>query len=659
MASVDVHAVHDHFGLPRRNRIPSHSGQRSFNFPAPAASLDQRHTSNQAAQYQPGSWSTDQVHGKHLMSEEQRGGFIGSSTAGSDDARHPSSSQTLRQQQQNVHKHASAAVATPSQGANKSLPSLQLPPLLHTTQAIDFASQAPPRTSALPSILNPEGNESLSAPPTATRRRKFEEFDSPPLSDGALPPLVDRQHGTMHSPATMGRPNVPDFSGNTRTSTPRSPKRIMSNRLMYANPATGTISAQESPFPISPRTRSLASAAPGLAGSSSSGHPSYGSIAPAPSHAGRRRGSIGQNRQHKALSPSASPGTTYSGYSQAGRTPPATQYGNTPSTYSHTQNPSMSSVGTAKAYSRSGGVEHQRHMSIPISSTAGQNVYQMMTLETTSGTVQLPVDVQAASRVADDKRRRNAGASARFRQRRKEKERESSTTISRLEQRLKALSDDSDFYRKDRDLLASILMQVPGYERHFPRPQSPRHRRSSSIFAPGSGSGSGGYMSGPEQAQDRGRNTRRRTSTISLPPPPSASARLPGATMPPGQTMPPHQFGQYTGMTQPSQYPSTPNNYPSPMTRVSLPGTASLMASLPPTSQPYQQAQPQHLASQSQIGPQQPQQQRTQQQHPGLFHPMHAQSSESSTWNPYTNTPHCPIPGTSSNTTHVPRREHD
>ena len=90
-------------------------------------------------------------------------------------------------------------------------------------------------------------------------------------------------------------------------------------------------------------------------------------------------------------------------------------------------------------------------MGIPISSSGGQNVYQMMTLETTSGTVQVPVDVQAASRVADEKRRRNAGASARFRQRRKEKEKEAGSTISRLEQQVKELGEDADFYRRERD----------------------------------------------------------------------------------------------------------------------------------------------------------------------------------------------------------------
>ncbi|KAI9726879.1 MAG: hypothetical protein M1828_000227 [Chrysothrix sp. TS-e1954] len=46
----------------------------------------------------------------------------------------------------------------------------------------------------------------------------------------------------------------------------------------------------------------------------------------------------------------------------------------------------------------------------------------VMTLETPQGPLVFPIDAQGASRMADEKRRRNAGASARFRARRKEKE---------------------------------------------------------------------------------------------------------------------------------------------------------------------------------------------------------------------------------------------
>lgn len=77
--------------------------------------------------------------------------------------------------------------------------------------------------------------------------------------------------------------------------------------------------------------------------------------------------------------------------------------------------------------------------------------------------MQIPVEVQAASKVADEKRKRNAGASARFRARRKEKEREASMSISRLEQQVRDAIDRADFYRTERDPSGplSTSSQVP------------------------------------------------------------------------------------------------------------------------------------------------------------------------------------------------------
>lgn len=70
----------------------------------------------------------------------------------------------------------------------------------------------------------------------------------------------------------------------------------------------------------------------------------------------------------------------------------------------------------------------------PQESSIGSSGYQMITINTEDGPVQVPVDVKAASNVADEKRKRNASASARFRQRRHEREREASQRISELEQ---------------------------------------------------------------------------------------------------------------------------------------------------------------------------------------------------------------------------------
>ncbi|KAF2148740.1 hypothetical protein K461DRAFT_271358 [Myriangium duriaei CBS 260.36] len=141
---------------------------------------------------------------------------------------------------------------------------------------------------------------------------------------------------------------------------------------------------------------------------------------------------------------------------------------------------------------------------MPLTTAGPTNSYQMMTLQTSSGTMQVPVDIQAASKIADEKRRRNAGASARFRERRKRKEVESSAAIARLELQVKELSEDLDYYRQERDYFAEALLQTPGGDHHFPRPvTSPRlHRRSHIPSTAGSTSGESNNFDFAQDRQD-------------------------------------------------------------------------------------------------------------------------------------------------------------
>lgn len=69
----------------------------------------------------------------------------------------------------------------------------------------------------------------------------------------------------------------------------------------------------------------------------------------------------------------------------------------------------------------------------PTAENLGQRQCQMMILETKQDSFQVPLDVQTASKSADQKRKRNATASHRFRLRRKAKEQETSENISNLE----------------------------------------------------------------------------------------------------------------------------------------------------------------------------------------------------------------------------------
>ncbi|KAI4203335.1 MAG: hypothetical protein LQ346_001806 [Caloplaca aetnensis] len=100
--------------------------------------------------------------------------------------------------------------------------------------------------------------------------------------------------------------------------------------------------------------------------------------------------------------------------------------------------------------------------------------YEIFTFETAQGPIQMPVDVQAASQGANEKRKRNATASHRFRQRRKEKENENSRKISGLEAQLREMTEEKEHYQRERDFLHDVVLKnrifIPS------RPLSPRWR---------------------------------------------------------------------------------------------------------------------------------------------------------------------------------------
>ncbi len=138
----------------------------------------------------------------------------------------------------------------------------------------------------------------------------------------------------------------------------------------------------------------------------------------------------------------------------------------------------------------------------PTSEISGQSQCQLMVLETERTSIQVPLDVQAASKVADEKRKRNATASHRFRKRRKEKEQETSDNISKLEAQVREMTEEKEYYQQERDFLQGVVLrnQIP----IIARPLSPRRRRYASLGGPQA-------PDAETPAQDGGRNTRRRT----------------------------------------------------------------------------------------------------------------------------------------------------
>jgi len=119
--------------------------------------------------------------------------------------------------------------------------------------------------------------------------------------------------------------------------------------------------------------------------------------------------------------------------------------------------------------------------SVPMPTPGEGGTYKMMNFDTGTGLLAVPVEVGAASKASDEKRKRNAGASARFRERRKRKEMEASAAIRKLERQVKDLTEDRDFYMRERDYFSTVLFRQPGAERLPPRPQSPRISRPAPL----------------------------------------------------------------------------------------------------------------------------------------------------------------------------------
>ncbi|KAK6000276.1 hypothetical protein QM012_003908 [Aureobasidium pullulans] len=450
---------------------------------------------------------------------------------------------------------------------------LELPPLVRAP-----VSPSVPRSVTLPSVLNPVTDEiSMSY----QRRRKADEIDSPHDRAPTLPPLGPTSRGST----SLSRPGSntplplltePLTSAPRRMLTPKSPLRRAIS-LSHLNPPNGVMDAQQNPFPVSPRSRPYA-IQPG-----SSGAPP---LPAAPALGYVHQGYVQANHLTRTASPESGSAQRYSAS-------PSPDY----STYDQTSPPGDAHV---SGYLSVSDAHRARQLSMTPSTSAphvsdsyhvglngsGSNSVQMMTLKTTEGDVRFPVDVQAASRVADEKRRRNAGASARFRERRKRKEMEASQTIARLEQQVKEMTEDAEFYKQDRDMLASIVSQFPGGREHLLRPQSPRARRN------GSGSSQtnqGHFAEVQKHSPEPIRNVRKRgdspipqtyvqapSQSHAPPPPPPANTMMPQHQIQTHHNQMPARIAQASSLPQP------------PMAHSALPAS-NIPPPLPPS---IMQAQP-------------------------------------------------------------------
>ncbi|KAL8935048.1 MAG: hypothetical protein Q9216_005607 [Gyalolechia sp. 2 TL-2023] len=388
------------------------------------------------------------------------------------------------------------------------------------TPAQSPAIQKSSRSLGMQNILNPASKDASENP---SRRRKADqvELPSPATTVASRAPSTSM----TPSPGTVSLPSITPPSMNTylppvgqgprQAFTPRSASGYPPH--LATNTMPGTIDAKVSPFvgsgesvhasaPESSNGLDFASAVP-------PNGPPYGGVLPhARSPTGRQASSgsqlpISMDRR-SSIAGSDSPSTTYSSYSQFSRTPPA------PQAIAPASQPSSAFFGGP--YPASGHVPSLGHgfgANGPVSSSVSQGPYRMMTMDTDQGPIQVPVDVQAASKVADEKRKRNATASHRFRQRRKEKERETSQNIAKLEKQINEIAEEREFYRLERDYFRGLISRNPNQAHLAARPPSPKHHRAPSQTPEHEGVPGAPWQSSPEDRNHGGRNTRRRTSS--------------------------------------------------------------------------------------------------------------------------------------------------
>ena len=385
-------------------------------------------------------------------------------------------------------------------------------------------------------LLNPTNREENTS---TDHRPSVDQLSHAPTTNvtpGTLPAPPVSQGQSMASlpnitpPHAIAHPGVPGQTSR-RTLTPRTPSSSENNPVSKTIGFAGAmIDAKISPF-MPPRDHlhareTMAPSLPPLsvgntmADLSHSKPPtrspsrySTGTVASQAPLKQERRASGGAISSQLPASQSNSPSTTYSSYSRFSNTPPATTQ---PSSFFHQP---FSDPKSASNVTRSKGSYSS------LSSSAAQNPYQLMTLDTEQGPIQVPIDVQAASKVADEKRKRNATASHRFRQRRKEKERETSNNIAKLEHQIREIAEEREFYRMERDFFRTVACNKSG-QAHIARPPSPRQVR----LAQAAGDG---HWQGQEEDSRNDRNTRRRTSSYTPatgfhPPVNAGPAQLPG-----------------------------------------------------------------------------------------------------------------------------------
>ena len=495
-------------------------------------------------------------------------------------------------------------------------------PLQPAPSGEDWRS-GPSRDLGVHSILNPAEPEGT---PSSGRRVSSGETESPlsavgPPSQFGASPSIASQHTFPGQQTVAGTPPMqPSYSATFPRGrpilTPRSPRSVSIGR----GRGQATIDAARSPF-LPGRSRAY-TAEPGQSSdvppmptppgqTQSQQHYGFPPPASTPRRTSNTMQAPGRTPHSQSASPSISQSsqnpsssqTSPASYLYKGGPPPSTQ-GYFPSstfaqaggmqfaaeprgqagTLSTTEGPySAPPLSQQQAQPGSSSTVSSASASAPASAnrqTSASDPIQVLTITTSQGIYNVPVDVHQASRLADEKRARNAGASARFRQRRKEKEREANTTIEKmqtqnrdLERKVRELEQERDFYRGERDRFRDVVFRTPEM-RHLAMqaPPSPQSMRTGSFQGPGMALGGppppppqqgptmGFQQETPQERAPRRRRTDNSGDFTSVPytlPPASTLPPVPAPGYPPGPTsLPPLRIDNTAAQQNPTTGPN-------------------------------------------------------------------------------------------------------
>ena len=381
---------------------------------------------------------------------------------------------------------------------------------------------APFKAIGMQNILNPSARDRTSNP------HSVETADVPSSSSANTPHTSatslsqspsNKSLPSITPPISVAYPSLA-YPGPRHILTPRAPSLFSPSNITRSNPSA-TIDAKRSPFISSSDRRTVSgpggTTLPEIPSGPVSGYnpngfsqqplrsppiAKTGGFVAHPGSTGERRmsGSVPQAQSARSDSPT----TSYSSYSRFSQTPPVPPV-NVPSGQPTSYFTSYNASGPNPTF-------QLKDPYGPPSGGSAPGSYPSMAMDTEQGTIPVPVDILAASKVADEKRRRNATASHRFRQRRKEKERETSQNIAKLEHQIRDIAEERDFYRMERDYFRSIACSGSNANQIVPRPPSPRQVR---LAQQGRASTrASGQWRGHEDSSGQGRNTRRRTSNF-------------------------------------------------------------------------------------------------------------------------------------------------